>query len=560
MSISMKGRTALWCVVLAAGLACARLADAYTAPPTAPASSADGNYSVSWTSQCASDCVSQWLEEKVGGGAFTSVGYTSPTTYSGKPAGQYAYRLGRMVVTYYDPYYFSVGYAVEYSAEVVVNVGPVPTLDPLPTQRGYRYQTRVGDIDYDGRRDLYVQRIAGGVANNGVLDTLIVRQTATPGQYALLTPTAAQASVAASWPLAAAQVAVEDVNVDGFVDVVLKGVANALGVAGARDLIVYSPGQPYGTTPKGMRVVDDELLRFVGNMLDYEVDDTYFETHVSWTYVYYTYYWSTCSGGPVISGDPVFYYDSTGCISVYQTVYGYYPDYSAFASAAVAISTTVDKIENGSVSASAGIDDIDRTVEGVFKIGIGGWGMEEVLGGSGEHKDPNVRRALEVFWAILGIGRASAQEVQTVEAPKQLPRAPGAIYITGHHVFGVGPVHTAVEYTSSALPTTTLSAGPESTFLVSRVNRSSDLAALNMTLGTVSDPGNPVADSYFAELLAADANYGDDLPYSAVPVLPGVYNSNSYVRGLLDATGGVSTVDMNAFVGGNRPVPSSEFQ
>jgi hypothetical protein len=42
-------------------------------------------------------------------------------------------------------------------------------------------------------------------------------------------------------------------------------------------------------------------------------------------------------------------------------------------------------------------------------------------------------------------------------------------------------------------------------------------------------------------------------------VAPGSYNSNSYVRGLIDATGGVTTVNLSSFVGGDKPVPASKF-
>jgi hypothetical protein len=532
---------------------CSRFASAYTAPPTAPASNTTGSYSVSWSAQCAGDCLALWLEERVGSGAFVSVAGGSPKAFSGKPAGQYSYRLARLVSSYYLPYY-----GMDYSSEVTVSVGgSLPPLDPLLTQRNYQYQTRVGDIDYDGRRDLFIQRVSGGVANNGVLDKIIVQQMATPGQYVLVPPSAAQAATAAAWPVSTAQVAVEDINVDGFVDVTVKGVAGALGVPGAANLIVYSPGAPFATTPKGIREVDAGLLQFVGNMLDYEVDENYFVN--SAPYVYYTVYysWSTCGGGGSVSNDGFYWDTGSGCVSVYQYVSGYYQDYSVFSSAAVAISTAA----NGQTSSTAAVDAIDRAAEGVFKAPIGGWGMEEVLGATGEHTNPDARRALEVFWAILGAARADAQEVQTTKAPRQTQRAFGTIYVTGHNVFGFGPIHTAIEYTSVAVPTTTLSAGPEGTlpYLVSRPNRPSDHSALNMVLGTVNDPQSPSAEAYFAELSLADANYDDDLRYALFPVASGSYNSNSYVRGLIDATGGVTTVNLSAFVGGDKPVPASKF-
>ena len=545
-------------LLLGLALLCSRVASAYTTPPTAPASSANGSYSVSWAAECSSGCFSQWLEEKVGSGNFVSVSSISPAVFSGKPAGQYTYRLARLLGSYVPPYYMVPYYMTEYSAEVTVSVGAAPSIDPLLSQRNYQYQTRVGDIDYDGRRDLFIQRVSGGVPNNGVLDKVIVQQTATPGQYVLVAPSAAQAAVAAAWPASSAQVAVEDINVDGFVDVTVQGVASAIGVSGASNLIVFSPGSPYASVPKGVRTVDADLLRFVGNMLDYEVDQKYFVNNAPYVYYYYVYSWSTCGGG--WGSDPL--YGTTGCFGFNQVVSGYYQDYSQFSSAAVAIADSSAKADSGQTSPTAAVDAIDRAAEGVLKTTIGGWRMEEVLGTTGEHTNADARRALEVFWSILGVARADAAEVRTTKAPTQTPRVFGTVFVTGHHVFGLGPIHTAIEYTSVARPTTTLSAGPEGAlpYLVSSVNRPSDISALNMVLGTVNDPQSPSGDVYFAELLLADANYDDDLVYALFPVAPGAYNSNSYVRGLIDATGGVTTANLSAFVGGNKPVPASKFQ
>ncbi len=246
---------------------------------------------------------------------------------------------------------------------------------------------------------------------------------------------------------------------------------------------------------------------------------------------------------------------------MYQFISGYFPDYSVFSTPAVAIALAAENADTGQTSTTAAVDAIDRAAEDVFKIQIGGWNMEEVLGSTGEHTNPDARRAMEVIWAILGAARADAQEVPTVEAPPQNPRVFGTVYVTGHRIFAFGPIHSALEYTSVYTPQTTISAGPEGAlpYLVSRINRPSDIAVLNMVLGTVSDPQNPSAESYFAELLGADARYGDDLWYKAIPVLPGQYNSNSYVRGITDATGGIPTINLSILVGGGTPVPMSKF-
>ena len=79
-----------------------------------------------------------------------------------------------------------------------------------------------------------------------------------------------------------------------------------------------------------------------------------------------------------------------------------------------------------------------------------------------------------------------------------------------------------------------------------------------MTLGWVSSSlGAPV---YWSRLVAADANYDDNLPYDAVPSAgAGGYNSNGYTNGLIRATAGVPSIDMTRFVGGEKPVPASAF-
>lgn len=555
-------------LLLGLALLCSRIAGAYTSPPTAPASSVNGSYSVSWAAQCSSGCFSQWLEEKVGSGSFVSVSASSPAVYSGRPAGQYTYRLARLLGSYVPPYYMVPYYMTEYSAEVTVSVGAAPPLDPLLSQRNYQYQTRVGDIDYDGRRDLFIQRVSGGVPNNGVLDKVIVQQTATPGQYVLVPPSAAQAATASVWPVSSAQVAVEDINVDGFVDVTVKGVASALAVPGAANLIVFSPGAPFASAPKGMRTVDADLLRFVGNMLDYEVDQNYFVNNAPYVYYFYVYSWSTCGTS---YSDPL--YANTGCFGFNQVVSGYYQDYSQFSSAAVAIADSSAKAESGQTSPTAAVDAIDRAAEGVLKTTIGGWRMEEALGPTGEHTNADARRAMEVFWSILGIGRASADEVRTVKAPAQVPRVPGAIYVTKRELGTKWTLHVALEDTTPASVYRSISAydsDPSPFFdgrLISEKGWGADAPALMMTVAeVVRPPSFSSNDAYWLALLAADSRYIDgSLEYDLIPSLgSGGYNCASYTHGILNATGGRAPAipDSGNFtwlVGWGVPVPASAF-
>jgi hypothetical protein len=108
-----------------------------------------------------------------------------------------------------------------------------------------------------------------------------------------------------------------------------------------------------------------------------------------------------------------------------------------------------------------------------------------------------------------------------------------------------------------------LSAGEKDGKLKSDLNRPTDSPANNITLGIVLPPAGMSAEAYFDLLLAADAQYCDCFDYDLFPeALPGEgYNSNSYISGLINATGGTPIqINMDRFFGGSTPLPARAFQ
>jgi hypothetical protein len=158
---------------------------------------------------------------------------------------------------------------------------------------------------------------------------------------------------------------------------------------------------------------------------------------------------------------------------------------------------------------------------------------------------------------VLGIFEANAQELSP---PREPVRRSDVVYVTGRHILGFLPMHTAVEYAGATLSandsnTSLLSDG----MLVSRPNDPSDAPPLMMTLGTVASA--LAAPLYWAQLVAADLRYPDNLPYDSIPSIGEAgYNSNGYSHGLIRATGGVPSIDMTRFVGGEKPVPAAYFR
>jgi hypothetical protein len=513
----------------------------YTAPagaaPTPTVSAVSGgSYTVSYP-DCG--CSYDWLEESMDGAAWSYVGQRS-VAFAGKPQGTYYYRVG---------YYFAEYYWIDYGEAVAVTVGPSVSAEPLSTQLLYRYDTRYGDGNGDGLPDLFVSRVAGGSSGNGTVETLMLLQ-AGGGRFSSFVPSAAQASVAKSWPQAAVQVVLQDFNVDGFVDLLIKGVRNVIG--GAPNQIVYAPGRSGGLQPIGVRAVDGGLKRFAANSRDYFADTGYFERNAP---VYYAtvpavYYYCL----PSAYNYDVYYGD------LYCNWYVYYyqiatRDYSVFDSAAVGTWSTEASIEARTVSAEQGVASIKRSYEGVLGAPIGGADASGQNGERARLDDPTYRRGFELFMAVLGIHDANADEL---DPPRDVARRPDVVYVTGRRVLGFLPLHTALEYGGS-----TLSAfdSDESLFgngvLVSRPNALSDRPPMMMTLGTVSSTLG--AGGYWATLVAADARYPDNLPYNPVPSTGSGYNSNGFTHGLVQATAGAPSIDMNRFVGAERPVPANLF-
>lgn len=536
-----------------------------------PSPSTTGNYTVSFPYVgcqpnysyypyfMAYDCY--LLEESTNGGSPVGITTTSSTSWSatGKAVGAYAY----------DIYYtntFTGGHTV-YSGPVTVVVGTPPPRDPLPTQLTYQFQTRQGDLaPADGKTDIFVKRVSGGAAGNGVLDSVILKQNSSGGAFSMVVPTPAQAAAAASWPVSSVTTVITDFNVDGYVDVEVKGVAAATG--GSSDQIIFSPGAPLVTQPLALRAVDDSLKKFVGNMLDYAVNPGYFPSHATLKPYNAMYSWLSCNIGSnsysgVILDGTYSLYPIPVCVINYILITGYQPDYTAFSQPALEVWTNEQAAQAGTTSKATTTESAQEAAEGVLGAQIGGWPMEEVLGPSGDYTDPDIRRGLETFWSILGIGKANAAEVHTDQAPSQYARTFGAVYITAHHVLGLGPLHTALEYASTSVPTTTLSAGPENGpayYLNSAVNRPTDAPWLNMTLGTVSNPQTDGA-GYWTQLLLANAHYPNNVfPYTLFPSASNAHNSNSYTAGIVIATGGVTAVPLSTFVGGQFPIPANSFQ
>ena len=149
----------------------------------------------------------------------------------------------------------------------------------------------------------------------------------------------------------------------------------------------------------------------------------------------------------------------------------------------------------------------------------------------------------------------------------ELDRPKDVVNITYHGLIwrDLGPDHLAIEFFNSAVnwgdkKLQTLSAGPENGLLTKNYNRGSD-NPLNNLLAAPVNKADLAPDQYFKQLIALQDNYKNNLNYDLVPGLySDGYNSNSYVAGLVQVSGGFTLLDFNLYVGGAKPVPAGEFR
>ncbi len=565
--------------------------------PTAPEHIV-GSYTVGWQDTSGSGC---WLSERANGGIWATVPNSSSpikTINLSRSVGNYEYQVACID-----------GYGVKLGPIALVGVvTSIPTLDSLATQQGYQFQVRSGHFDGNGKKDIYIQRNSGNT-NNGVIYKTILSQTDN-GQFEVVeNPSSGQLSNVASWPISPGVTAVaKDFNVDGRVDVLLKNLDTA--ITGVDDQIAYSTGVFFQGAAQTVTAIDIEFEKFFRDTYNWILDPNYFAQAITSNMpayhfsldigVYFCTYWygfPRCfnvghalfektvtlatlglSGYETIAAAEqglanalgFASYDTFKCILACGWIdyYGWYSntiitfydvwtpttdspgfDDINFSTWARDVADTSEDLDNESVSAAEGLDTLTEIFEQLTGMEVGGICLEGLIT-DGALQDPDDCRGFELFSVISTI----APEADEVEK-----RQPNTVYITGHRVGWLGPFHLAVEYNSASNIAFTLSAAPVDGKLQSDRNRPEDISG-NIVFGTAeSNMGLPPL-AHFMALKDKDFNYDDELNYDLFPQSgTDRYNSNSYVSGLTNASNTSSTVDFDIYVGGDKPVPSAEF-
>lgn len=534
--------------MLLAALCCAASVASHAATVPAPVITSTGadSYRVSYSS--CSGCAGHGLEEYLPASNSWSYVGSGTLNVSGRAPGSYRYRTVYMTAYGYGNYFPS------YSSTTTVTVaGPGGARADLSAQFEAEYRGLRGDIDGDGRVDLLLSPTgpAAGVAPGPVL----LRQGA-GGSVTTRLATAGEANMAAGWPAAAVGIGVRDVNIDGTADLVLRGVDRVPGLEQVGNQIIFASdsAQPGGTLAH--RPVDASLARFSRDINRHLVNPDYYPNNAPIRYGYVASYSPVCYRA--------FYNQWTDmgfllqCYLVANYYYVAYRDFSVFDPEAMRIASDDYGMIHDYIDVEPAMERIESTLERVLGVVVGGWDINELLGGQDALDDPQRRRGTELFVVLAGISEAAAEEGEG--EGQQGPVDTDRVLLKGRRIISEsGPIHTAVEYHGS-----TISAYDSDSrlfvdgLLVSEVNWVRDRPELTMLLGYVDGPAAPTV--YWGTMLARDAAYDDNLPYDLLPSIgQGGYNSNSFVSGLIQATLGQSTVPMSNYIGGERPVPAGAF-
>jgi hypothetical protein len=164
------------------------------------------------------------------------------------------------------------------------------------------------------------------------------------------------------------------------------------------------------------------------------------------------------------------------------------------------------------------------------------------------------------------------QQAPGSDASSADQRAPDTVYVTGHRVGKLGPYHLAAEYRplggeaswisghtpDDGIPVLSdLFADP----ITSGMNHPADAPMNNVTIATVTPPKGMAPGTDWNTLSAASANCCGGLDYALFPsrFFDG-YNSNSFLVGLIQATGGTPSAPLSGFVGAAHPIPPEYYR
>jgi len=263
---------------------------------------------------------------------------------------------------------------------------------------------------------------------NGTLDKIILRQN-TDGSFTPSVPSATQLAAVATWQTTAIDLRVDDIDLDGYVDVFLRNVATV--IPGALDQIVYASGKVLLPFPKSSKALDATFRNFLTEFRAWAASPSYFIDNAVWvpgTSGYYDWEWYCyfeqqkwdCEWIPVwIPGEPGYWsfdHFNQDAYELSETLGGSTYDLSLIAGTPKAskVAELFEKIFNAEVLAGV-----------LTGGGVVPWEIEVGMGGADDRGlvlvfqifDTSEQVALPGEWRNLSVGEKSLLTTNGLNVP-----------------------------------------------------------------------------------------------------------------------------------------------
>ncbi|MEL6300074.1 MAG: hypothetical protein AAFR07_00375 [Pseudomonadota bacterium] len=256
-------------------------------PPSVSAPNGDGDLTVTFNPIDPNGQCGVITLERLGPGATIWSAVSSSNGFAnvqGLGTGIHAFRTKKWCeVSFPGGGFFSFNFTFQYSDPAAVSVMRRPQISPGSLQDQYDtpYMIRTGDFDANGFEDILIERI-GGDPNDGTLVTTILYNDG--AQFSAILPSPSQLSGAQQFSENPnIQVAPSDENHDGYADLILQGIDairnGALTPSGysIEELIIYASGQSGVKQPLGVKMIDDVVQQFLGDLTGWAIDEDYFQ-------------------------------------------------------------------------------------------------------------------------------------------------------------------------------------------------------------------------------------------------------------------------------------------
>ncbi|MEM8682945.1 MAG: hypothetical protein AAGF72_05905 [Pseudomonadota bacterium] len=266
-------------------------------------------------------------------------------------------------------------------------------------QTDYEYRIRSGDFDFNGRTDVFVERVTGG-PQDGSMQSYIVWNNSN-GSISTGAATGTYGQRARSAPInTVLNLLQSDVNADGFADHIIERVDQVMGSGYEQELAVYAPGTAQNkTVPQGSAQVTENFRSYFVELARWMNNENYFAENINNLFIPIFAYGYSCRQGYWY--DSIFGFVDGGYCAPYVYFAGFRQVQYGVNFSSLSTSTHMDRAANAGTTPSENdlwqISQVARSVIGVHLFGFDINGNRWTTNNGGDDDAENRFNAFQAF-------------------------------------------------------------------------------------------------------------------------------------------------------------------